>query len=582
MTESVRKITRRRTGCRRCKKSKIRCDETKPKCLVCQKKNFADCDYTIDLKWGGRPFRNLEKCKAVALPNTEVRDGVVIIKNGCSESYKPKKSVIRETAQKDISLGIEKVHHEILNRKHRIRSIKKQELSNSIRQIRYIDQRLDPKSSLLNFTDLSPSSTQSVSLKKQYKCHGSFKFFSEESRFLFSATSKSKPIKHSFSDYLLDASFRCSTLLNLALAFASIHESRRLNHESFYLDEQLFTKNQKFTEFSKLSQSPDVKKVLLPSHKMDSISAVPLLDKIREDISGNKISAPHKVASNIILATCETLFSVTYLYWREYLTDISCVVVDLCIDSSIPGSQTDVVLNLLNRYIRCLVVTSMTSYRQIEIKNQCVSFIDNYIKNITTSLDATENQQIDSDLGFDTKILSLTYNLTKLLRLYDREDGLSDEVFRKVVELDYELDAHLGKLEKEHYLHEDEILSATNQIFGLTGSLQTKRRTLYLCNDSKAVDDILLKVTAVIEACIPADSSMLPSILPCLFCCGCELLSDTTKSYRDVYLERLESISKMGVCGAIIAKEIMKRCWQEGRSWWSIEEEYGLDIALII
>ncbi|CCH46599.1 Lysine biosynthesis regulatory protein [Wickerhamomyces ciferrii] len=50
------KRTRSRFGCHNCKRLKVKCDETKPSCLLCQKSN-KKCDYSVQLTWGGRPYK---------------------------------------------------------------------------------------------------------------------------------------------------------------------------------------------------------------------------------------------------------------------------------------------------------------------------------------------------------------------------------------------------------------------------------------------------------------------------------------------------------------------------------------------
>lgn len=57
---------RSRTGCHSCKQSRVKCDEVKPRCGQCIKLN-RDCDYTLVLKWGGRPYKSakVEKLNVV-------------------------------------------------------------------------------------------------------------------------------------------------------------------------------------------------------------------------------------------------------------------------------------------------------------------------------------------------------------------------------------------------------------------------------------------------------------------------------------------------------------------------------------
>lgn len=53
---SKKKRTRSRLGCHNCKRLKVKCDEEKPSCTLCLKSN-KKCDYSIQLTWGGRPFK---------------------------------------------------------------------------------------------------------------------------------------------------------------------------------------------------------------------------------------------------------------------------------------------------------------------------------------------------------------------------------------------------------------------------------------------------------------------------------------------------------------------------------------------
>ncbi|CCK72866.1 Zn(II)2Cys6 transcription factor KNAG_0M00130 [Huiozyma naganishii CBS 8797] len=46
------KIARSRTGCKNCKRLKIKCDENRPRCQNCMRRNNVNCDYSIVLRWG--------------------------------------------------------------------------------------------------------------------------------------------------------------------------------------------------------------------------------------------------------------------------------------------------------------------------------------------------------------------------------------------------------------------------------------------------------------------------------------------------------------------------------------------------
>ncbi|TID14848.1 hypothetical protein CANINC_004519 [Pichia inconspicua] len=66
--------SRSRNGCVHCRKAKIKCDETKPICINCSKSN-RKCDYSIQLVWGGRPYKKprAEKLNKFSnLPNSQL------------------------------------------------------------------------------------------------------------------------------------------------------------------------------------------------------------------------------------------------------------------------------------------------------------------------------------------------------------------------------------------------------------------------------------------------------------------------------------------------------------------------------
>lgn len=62
------KIRRSRKGCHNCKRLKIKCDEEKPRCSYCVRTN-AQCDYSMKLTWGGRPYKDALKRRKASYQN---------------------------------------------------------------------------------------------------------------------------------------------------------------------------------------------------------------------------------------------------------------------------------------------------------------------------------------------------------------------------------------------------------------------------------------------------------------------------------------------------------------------------------
>ncbi|KAH3900083.1 Zn(II)2Cys6 transcription factor SCDLUD_004403 [Saccharomycodes ludwigii] len=69
-------MKRSRHGCKNCKRLKIKCDENKPMCTNCIKRNRDNCDYSITLTWGGRPYKDKRQFLS-KFPNTKVIAGVI-------------------------------------------------------------------------------------------------------------------------------------------------------------------------------------------------------------------------------------------------------------------------------------------------------------------------------------------------------------------------------------------------------------------------------------------------------------------------------------------------------------------------
>lgn len=71
----VKKIN---VGCRGCVKENISCDRKRPNCRNCTRRQVS-CKYPIQLKWGGRPYKDKSKC--VNLPaDTMLVEGVLVAK----------------------------------------------------------------------------------------------------------------------------------------------------------------------------------------------------------------------------------------------------------------------------------------------------------------------------------------------------------------------------------------------------------------------------------------------------------------------------------------------------------------------
>lgn len=104
-----KKIRRSRLGCHRCKSLKIKCTEERPVCANCARID-KECDYSLKLTWGGRPYKNKERRKATpfvdAPPKLETPcvltfvnsqfDKNIGVKRESGEDSRPKRITIKQ------------------------------------------------------------------------------------------------------------------------------------------------------------------------------------------------------------------------------------------------------------------------------------------------------------------------------------------------------------------------------------------------------------------------------------------------------------------------------------------------------
>lgn len=191
--------------------------------------------------------------------------------------------------------------------------------------------------------------------------------------------------------------------------------------------------------------------------------------------------------------------------------------------------------------------------------------------------DANGNEEISKDLLLQT--LELDYEIVKYLRESEADRDRKRELYHRSKE-SFPSPPSTSCFEEKYKGYA--ILRITNLIFGLTGSLQLKRRVLSMPLSSIIVKDLLLKITELLDHNIPLAASSTSCVIFCLFCCGCELLDDSMVKYRPIYMDRIDSLNQRGVSSAAMAKHIMEQCWRQKKVWWDIFKEANLDITFAI
>ncbi|CAI4570479.1 AEL_collapsed_G0032080.mRNA.1.CDS.1 [Saccharomyces cerevisiae] len=254
------------------------------------------------------------------------------------------------------------------------------------------------------------------------------------------------------------------------------------------------------------------------------------------------------LATIMMLAAFDIFFSDKRRKWRAHVYGAGRLIMERLCDS---GSNMLTISDEGESNDLFLLPDGFQKLRAIKYKFEKMTDQENWSRRRINLKD------IEAGTGLEAKVLSYLADVSWLIREREqRQDANGGEITQKllsqVLELDYEINAHLNESERErdeifkaYYsqgrpeIHKGyRILRATNLIFGLTGSFQLKRRVLNLPQNSRIIEDSLVKITKLVDESIPLVSSSTSCIIFCLFCCGCELLSDSMVKYRPVYMKK--------------------------------------------
>lgn len=158
----------------------------------------------------------------------------------------------------------------------------------------------------------------------------------------------------------------------------------------------------------------------------------------------------------------------------------------------------------------------------------------------------------------------------------------------EAIELDYEITRYLNQSEKERDLlfspgepsEADELLRATNLLFGLSATLHLRRRVMQMPPSSQLVKEVVLRAADILQNRIPIGSTTLCCITFCIFTCGCECVRGSDLEHlQPLYAGGLDQIVQLGMSSTKQAKSVMEECWRTRNSWWEIYKQRGIDLS---
>lgn len=587
---------RSRNGCRQCKRWKIKCDENKPRCNNCCRRDIKDCDYSIILKWGGRPYKNSHKMSSQLTPQLKLKNGVFILNKNNSKVYKK--------FSKDIS--------------------------NSIDDTKLLSCIIKP---LEIFLVRSPSLLPSLLTSSHYNMNF-FEFYLQKTSHMLIPTSPKTCLKNPFKLLLPQMAMQNETLLCLLLAFGATHKGNFLNEPSTLLlpppskshisvssanlktinliemDDQSLEKSCYYLDDIWSSKKPPAiaDDLLATTLKNLSISLDNIVQRTRDET----------LATVLMLSMFDIFFSDNRRVWRKHLFGARTLINEKIKMLDVDSFRVELFYNemdptfFLNRWFTYVaIISSLSSINQNSMDFQFDTFrhLSYEVQKYETDEDFLYTKRYHLDdieycTGLDPKVLLYLGKISTFIN----QNHIDQEVKMKARILDQELIQYLyiservrDKICRQHYQinngaghnnHNNtiitekyqtyELLRATNVIYGLTGSLQLKRRVFGYPSSHYEVKKLIEEITNLLIRYIPPKSSTAACIIFCLFCCGCDLFDNSCLYLRSVYMERAMTLANSGVKSAYMAKSIMQRCWKLHKNWWEYLKEEQLDVTFAI
>lgn len=589
---------RSRGGCKNCKKSKVKCDEKRPRCGNCVKKGLAECDYTIILQWGGRPYKNKNRVVKKP-PNTIVVDGVLTVKN-MTKLEAPNERKNSSVSQSHIPLSVSFKSLEEPFPESEIEGFVNHEMLTQVDDtlsVNDINVELFGDHNPIDLKSLQLSMPLPDILANSAYFSDIFNFYVTETSHLFVPAPHHVYDKNPFHTILPQMALQSSTLMNLILAFGANHRNKMITFQDAEnvvgLDETVST-------------------VSSDGHFANELLTQTFSELLKKLMDTEERHSDFTLATILMLAGFDIFFSDTRHKWRAHIYGARKIIMKrfknssnglLRVSYSNDDSDPEYFLCRWFSYVNIIASLSSTNPALSTEKLNSLQYDFSAVYNTNLIHDLRVRlKDIEYFTGMEIRLLSLLADVSSIINARDAldTDHIPHSLIVKALELDHEITSYLDQSERERdqiydYYFKNKtdrttrthyqayaILRATNLIFGLTGVLQLKRRVLGVPQNSKIVMDLLLKITDLIQHRIPFDSSAESCIIFCLFCCGCEIMDDSLLPCRDVYMDHIVTLNRRGMTSALQAKKIMEECWAERKLWWDVLREKNLDITFAI
>ncbi|ODV71077.1 uncharacterized protein CYBJADRAFT_132334 [Cyberlindnera jadinii NRRL Y-1542] len=620
-----KKRTRSRFGCHRCKRLKVKCDEMRPSCSACVKSG-KECDYSIKLTWGGRPFK---KPKTNNLANGTIDSTESMSSVGTFETKQPGIDDL-EPLEKDRveSSSPGNGRYVSLDDDHRrddfMVAFKDMQTPNELAK-QFLNDSLLPELNEFNhliFHEDTDSSPENLTIMETSH------IFSGEASHQLPMLTKPK-----FTGFEIIPEV-ISPLPDILL-----HNDLYKEHYHKYVEiyskllcpaaPRTYTDNPFTCLLPRLSLSSGSDGLLAmlisfslaqdATHKgdpypMDTVGL--LLNRALDDLY-RRLTDPQEANSDytlcliLVLSCFEIICDRNPHGWRAHyygarkiifsrglLRATTSMMSERKRVAYVKGSEADLEFFFQRWFAYLDVIGSLSSASSAYSSNRPTNII--WECPVPTREDREKLTDIDPFTGFDMRLLeyfSYVVNLVHQRETSGTVDGetLPLDLIQKALEVKERLLNYLKETEAdrdaiERTLQEDaynvlneqledyRLLRATNRVFALSCVLQIYRRVLLMPRDTTLVQNLVSEIIASIRNQIPQQQPAACCTFFSLFSSGCEALADEDRLF---YLARIDALINVGIRNAMVAKDVMLESWETGKYWADILSERGMDIIFV-
>lgn len=607
MEQPKKKIKRSRLGCHRCKKLKIKCSEERPACGACTKVG-CECDYSLKLTWGGRPYKNKERLGQVSAPVAPAPKRIHFVVES------PKTDVKVEDPFLDLALDLDK---------ERASPVFELELTRVFGlELRVFGpspaQENEAKSDQSDsVSDLSGSLTNSIpdgfgsGLSSPGLSHSPGVSSPSWLGDIYSPLSVPPPLTPlpemlvEYPYYRLLLHFWVHVAAH-QLVPAPLHMYKD-NPFKVLLPQMAMHYPGVLTTI--LAFSARSRDMVLGSNEHQEVigqllnqSCGELLVNLQDQ---REATSDGTLANILLLSAYEVISSRDFDKHRAHTTGASQLVVARAGNS--PRSlaalashdESNLALFLMRWFVYVDVLGALSATRGRD------KYLRGYTYPVENVLfDSAPKRDIDYLLGFDVRLVTHFINIALLVReVAPAAQAVPHWVTVAALELhtrftrDYELgearrlafvDTLINDKLRRHspgaerkitdLVKHDNILRATNKLFFDMGVLNLYRRVLQVPLHLFLVQDLADEMLLVLELALEPQSLAEICTIFCHFCAGCETRSSEK---RALVTQRFTRLAQAGNANALKSLLIMQRCWDTGEDWGTAATALDIDLVLM-